>query len=259
MTEDLTQTSGEQKPGAGQSPESDDMQAMKQRLADLEAEKVTLEEGIGKRDRLISQQQGRADRLATQLQVLTQRRSERAPASRGERRSRSQQADERDVELAEAQAESYISQMEAMKLRLLTQHGLGEDELPEGLNLSEISPGELRLHIELAATNKQLRGLGASAASQDELEAEGEEQPTGASPVGARGAGGLFDTGGPTGQEAQERLDRIDALHAKSEELRDGGSREQGAYLKLRTIHQDPRKIVRTSREEDELDILERG
>lgn len=263
MTEDLTPPSGGEKPpGEEQLPASDDMQAMEQRLADLEAEKVVLTEGIGKRDRLISQTQGRADRLATKLQVMTQQRSKRPPTSRGTRRQQAaDQGSDRDEELAEAQAESYISSMESMKLRLLAQHGLSESEMPEGLNLSDISPGELRLHIELAATNKNLRELGASPASQHEPGPEGEEQPEGegASPVGARGAGGLFDTGGPTGVEAQERLDRIDALHAKSEKLRDEGSRKQGAYLKLRTIHQDPRKIVRTPQQEDELDILERG
>ena len=248
MTEDQGADSTSQAPAA-----KVDEQTLS-RLDALEKDRDKKEVTIGKQERLISTMQRRSDTLERQLNVL---RSTPTPP-RGPRAAQA----------AAAAGEDHTDRNESLALRTLMEQGLTEEDLPKDLDLATASPAEVRLSIALASTQKQLQQLGASnqpnpvsdeaarLAAEQARSGDDVAAAEGVGPAAAPGAGGLFDAGGPTGTEADKRSAKVDRLHVQSEKLLQGGNRQQGAYLKLRAIHNDPRRVV-SGGETDDLDSID--
>jgi len=138
-------------------------------------------------------------------------------------------------------------------------------EVPvEAIDLATATPQEVLLHVELAHTRKELQQLGASITpaetEQERLAREAATHgdtvdPAALGPASAQGPTSLIDPGGPTGPEAEQHLAKVDRMYDEAEKLKQGGNRAQGAQLKLRALHADPRKVVVSSGPADTGDV----
>lgn len=226
------------------------------RLDTLEKDARKRETTLGKQERLISTMQRQAATLERQLATA---RTQAAGPTRGPAAARA----------AAAALIDNTDQNEAIALRALIEKGLTEEDLPASLDLASATPAEVKLTIELVSVNSKLQQLGASIESdpasdeaarlEAERQIEGDQvaEEEGAGPAVAEGAAGLIDAGGPTGTEADKRSAKVDRVHEASEKLLESGNRRQGAYLKLRAIHNDPRRIVSGGDDIDDLDSID--
>jgi hypothetical protein len=234
--------------GAGHEDSSTaDLEAkMAQMQADLEklqTEKAQVETSLKTSQREAQQHQARADRLAQSLTKKPPAVPPTTPAPAGRVQKPPVQPDTTEMEaLAEYANESA---KEASLLREVLRRGLSLEDV-DGIEFD--SPGELQLRLDVIGQRKEIENLKLSLEAQAEarkaagdLEAESETT-----------SGAKVDTGGPTGNVGDKRVQKADDFRKTAKDLRGQGRYQEATWLALRAAHVDPRTVspVRPTEEE---------
>lgn len=258
----MTEDPGQVPAGTGSEPKTVDAEA---RLAALELELKTEREAREAAEKLTADKekesrghQSRADRLARINEKLLGDKPT-APTT-----GRRLPANSPMTAVAEAQAQAQGAAINAEIERQLRLTGLDEADLPE--DWYPLTIEDVQTRIELISLRKGQES-GPSDKPPDSVESalaatggaptppSGEIEPTpegGSVQVPSGSSGGLFDTGGPSGDAIQPRAAKIQRMHGEAEKLRtearkgeiDSPKLKSAAYLKLRAIHNDPSKLV---------------